>query len=309
MTRRGPSQPGDLDRSPRQPAAEPHHATQVSERGGHHVDPRVEVIDPVDRDLVDAQPGPLGQHQQFGVEEPAGVLGKWQQRPRLPAPDRLEPALGVREPGPHAGVQQQVVAPGDELALGSADHPRPPGQPGADGHVAVAGQQRRDQRQQRVQIRRQIDIHVREDLGVTLRPDRPQRPPPSRLFHAYGPHLIEVARQPVGDGPGAVRAAVVRDGDPRGKREALPQIADQPPHARREITFLVTHRNHNVHLHNSHSHENRRPCSAVAEAILCTRYEQRNDPVCRTVAPGTDKWLLPLTGNIAASRLWGHGLD
>ena len=29
---------------------------------------------------MDAQPGPLGQHQQLGVEEPAGVLGERQQR-------------------------------------------------------------------------------------------------------------------------------------------------------------------------------------------------------------------------------------
>jgi hypothetical protein len=147
-----------------------------------------------------------------------------------------------------------------------------------------------DQRQQRVQVRRQIDIHVREDLGVTLRPDRPQRPPPSRLIHAYRPHLIEVAGQPVGDGAGAVGAAVVHDGDPRGKRETLPQMADQPPHARREITFLITHRNHNVHLQNSHGHEHRRPCSAAAEAILCTPYEQRNDPGILALSACLAEW-------------------
>ena len=44
------------------------------------VDPRVGVVDPVDRHLVDAQAGALGEHQQLGVEEPAGVLDQRQQR-------------------------------------------------------------------------------------------------------------------------------------------------------------------------------------------------------------------------------------
>jgi hypothetical protein len=60
----------------------------------------------------------------------------------------------------------------------------------------VPGQQRRHQRQQGVQVRRQIDIHVREHLGVALRPDGPQRPAAARQVHVDGPHL-GVAGQPV----------------------------------------------------------------------------------------------------------------
>ena len=52
---------------------------QVGDRGGDDVDPAVRVVDPVHRHLVDAQPGALGEHQQLGVEEPAGVLDQRQQ--------------------------------------------------------------------------------------------------------------------------------------------------------------------------------------------------------------------------------------
>ena len=64
------------------------------------VDPAVGVVDPVDRHLVDAQPGPLGEHQQFGVEEPAGVLDQRQQPLGDVLADRLEAALRVGEPDP-----------------------------------------------------------------------------------------------------------------------------------------------------------------------------------------------------------------
>ena len=137
------------------------------------------------------------------------------------APDRLEAALRVGEARPHQGPQQQVVAAGDELALGPADDPRAAGQPGADGHVAVPGQQRGDQRQQGVQVCRQIDIHVGEDLGLALRPDGPQGPAASRQLHPDGPHLRQLAGQLARDRPGGVGAAVVRDGDPGGEGKAL----------------------------------------------------------------------------------------
>jgi hypothetical protein len=72
---------------------------------------------------VDPQPGALGEDEQFGVEEPAGVLGKRQQRPRLVSPDGLETALGIGEACPHERAKQHVVAARDHLALGAADDP------------------------------------------------------------------------------------------------------------------------------------------------------------------------------------------
>ena len=187
------AQLGDLDGPARETDAEPGHTAQVGQGRGDDVDPRVEVVDPVHRDLVDAQPGAFGQHQQLGVEEPAGVLGERQQHPRLVTPDRLESALRVREARPHEGPQQHVVASRDELPLGPADDPRSPGEPGADGQVAMPGQQRGHQRQQGVQVCRQIDIHIGEDLGVALRPDGPQGPAASRQLHVDGPHLGQLA--------------------------------------------------------------------------------------------------------------------
>jgi hypothetical protein len=43
--------------------AEPDDTAQVVERGADYVDARVGVIDPVDRDLVDAQAGALGEDE------------------------------------------------------------------------------------------------------------------------------------------------------------------------------------------------------------------------------------------------------
>ena len=40
--------------------------------------PGVEIVDPVDRHLVDAQPETLGRDQEFGVEEPGLVLDQGQ---------------------------------------------------------------------------------------------------------------------------------------------------------------------------------------------------------------------------------------
>jgi len=142
----GLAQPRHLERAPGEAEADPLDPAQVAQRGVDDVDPRVGVVDPVHWHLVDAQPGPFGQHQQLGVEEPALVLDQRQQLPGLVGPDRLKPALGVGEAGPEGGPQQQVVAARDDLALGAADHPRSAGQPGADGDVAVPRHQRRDQR-------------------------------------------------------------------------------------------------------------------------------------------------------------------
>ena len=72
-----------------------HDAPQVRRRGADQVDPRVEVVDPVDRDLVDAQPDALGGDQELGVEEPFLVLDQGEELGRRLAAHGLEPALGV----------------------------------------------------------------------------------------------------------------------------------------------------------------------------------------------------------------------
>ena len=104
------------------------HAAQVVGRGRHDVHPRVGVVDPVHRDLADPQAQPLGGDQQLGVEEPLVVLDERQQRLRRVAAQRLEPALGVAEPAPQGELEDQVVGPRDQLALGPAHHVRAAGE-------------------------------------------------------------------------------------------------------------------------------------------------------------------------------------
>src|SRR6202022_4500079 len=67
------------------------------------------VVDPVHRDLVDAQPVLLGEQQQFGVEEPFLVLDLRQQCLNDLGAGRLETALGVGEAGRQRGVQQREM--------------------------------------------------------------------------------------------------------------------------------------------------------------------------------------------------------
>ena len=162
----------------RERPADPPHALEVGDGGGDDVDPRVGVVDPVDGHLVDAQPGPLGQHQQLGVEEPAGVLHQREQGPRPVGPDGLEPALGVGEAGAEGGAQDQVVGAGDQLPLRAPDHPRHRAQSAADGHVGVARHQRRDEREQGVEVGRQVDVEIGEHGGVARAPHRASGPGP-----------------------------------------------------------------------------------------------------------------------------------
>jgi hypothetical protein len=104
---------------------QPRDPTQVGLRGVDDVYLAVRVVDPVDRDLVDAHPAALGQDEQFGVEEPRVVHDQGQQVRGDLAPDGLEPARCVGEVGGQGVAEHQVVAAGDELPLRAADHARP----------------------------------------------------------------------------------------------------------------------------------------------------------------------------------------
>ena len=114
--------------------------------GRHDVDAGVRVVDPVDRDLVNAQPGSFGQHQHLGVEKPTVVLDQREQLLGHVGANGLETALGVREVGGQRSPQNLIVGTRDQLPLGSSNHPRPAGQSAADGQVRMSGEQRRDQR-------------------------------------------------------------------------------------------------------------------------------------------------------------------
>ena len=89
-------------------------ALEIGGRRGDDVHPAVRVVHPVHRDFVDPQAAALGQHQQFGVEEPPGVGDVGQQLPGDIGADRLESALRIGEARRECGFQDQVVTAGDE---------------------------------------------------------------------------------------------------------------------------------------------------------------------------------------------------
>ncbi len=125
---------------------EPGDAFEVGQRGGRDVNAAVGIVDPVDRDLIDAQPGPFGEDEQLRVEEPAGVLDQRQQPRGDVGADGFEPALGVGETGGERAAQDEVVAAGDHFPLRAPDDPRVTCQPGPDREIGVPGDQRGDQR-------------------------------------------------------------------------------------------------------------------------------------------------------------------
>ena len=57
-----------------------------------------------------------------------------------------------------------------DLALRVAGHVRAGRQPGADRDIGVARDERRHEREQRVEVGREVDVHVRDDVGVTRTP-------------------------------------------------------------------------------------------------------------------------------------------
>ena len=184
---------------------------------GDDVDPAVRVVDPVDRHLVDPQAGPLGQHQQFGVEEPAGVNctsgSRWC---ATSASDRLEPALGVGEPGREGAAQQQVVAAGDGLPLEARGPParrapvgcrsRRPSGPTSAGRPAAAGRPGRWTGQRPCR-----PAPLRSDADQTSRSARP-----ATLLRAQASHHGRPAAglaSSAGHGQRSVGARVVGDRD------------------------------------------------------------------------------------------------
>jgi hypothetical protein len=188
---------------------------------------------------VDPQAGPLGEHQQLGVEEPAAVLHQRQQARGDVLADRLEAALGVREAGRQRAAQQQVVAAGDQLALGAADHPRAGGEPAADRQVRVPGDQRRHQRQQRGQVGGQVDVHIGEHRRGGGRPRRPQRPAAALLLQVDDRDLRQLPLEGPGEVEGGVGAGVVGDRDAEGVGEGGGQVGVQAAHAPLQVGLLV----------------------------------------------------------------------
>ena len=211
-----------------------------ADRGRDDVHPAVGVVDPVDRHLVDPQPGPLGQHQQLGVEEPAGVLDQRQQLSATSARIALNPHCASEKPGGQRAAQQQVVAAARSArAWGRA----PPGTLRAS-RVPIArsewpGQQRRDQRQQRGQVGGQVDVHVRQHRRVGAdHAARSARPRPfAQVQHAHTPGSSSASRAAIATVASvlALSATVIRPGE----WEVAAEVRVQPRMRARSSLLVV----------------------------------------------------------------------
>ena len=158
------------------------------------------------------------------------------------AAHRLEAALGVAEAGAQRRAQDPVVGARDQLALRAADHARAVREPGADRQVAVAGEQRRDQREQPAQVGREVDVHVTDDARVARRPGGAQRAAAALALEPQHRHRRQLARERGRHLGRRVRARVVGDHDPPAERELGRQEAVQAADAERERPLLVVHR-------------------------------------------------------------------
>ena len=156
------------------------------------------------------------------------------------AADRLEAALRITEPRGQSASQHEVVAARDQLTLGSPYDVRTACQPAADREVGVAGDQRGDQRQQRVEVGREVDVHVGQDIGVGARAtpatargrDPSARAGPMRTWGS----CRDMRRAITG---GVVGAGVVRDGDAVGVREVVAQVLVEAADGGLELRLLV----------------------------------------------------------------------
>ena len=199
----------------------------------------------------------LGQQQQLGVEEPRVVLDTAEQRTHHLGTSRLETTLGVGEPGAVRPPDDRVVGPGDELPLRSPDRPRARRQPRPDGEIRMPVHERGHQRQQRVQSRRQVDVHVDHDVrrrrtprfpqgvatSLSVQPHRPGRARTHRRAHARGRTCRRCSRCPrsvIGPGTGTPGRGTRRA--PAHNRAALEPRCRRAPRCPPSQEEMLPHR-------------------------------------------------------------------
>ena len=135
-----------------QTCAYPPHALDVFDGSVNDVDARVGVVDPVDRNFVDAVPGFFGEKQQLRVKKPGIVLHMGQQACRDVGTHGFEPALCVAEVCSHGCFQHEVVGAGNEFPLRPALHTGGTRKAGANGNVGMPGEQWGHERKQAVEV-------------------------------------------------------------------------------------------------------------------------------------------------------------
>ena len=220
----------------------PPDTAQVVLGGRDDAHPRIGVVDPVHRDFSDPQTQALCRDQQLGVEEPLVVLNERQEFRRRVTAEGLEAALRITEPALQRQLEQEVVRPRNQLALGAAHDVRAPRQPGADGDVSVSGKQRRHERQQGRQRGGEIDVHVGDDRCLARRPRRPECVAPSLAGQMHGRNAADGRSQVAGHLVGVVRAGVVHHGDEGAERERFVEERAQGGNALRQLCRLVVDR-------------------------------------------------------------------
>ena len=95
------------------------------------------------------------------------------------------------------------------------------------------------QREEAIQVRGQVYVHVDQDVGVTLQP-RPLQGPPAALLRQVDDADLGVSfGQGVGDGGGSVGGAVVGHGDAPGVGHMPAEVGQQGLHAAGQVMLLV----------------------------------------------------------------------
>ena len=146
---------------------------------------------PASRGRRPSRPAPRGCAVPSARRRPAARCRRTTPRPRRAAGDArprrrrnaLKPHWASLKRPRRTRWMQRVVAARDELAQRAPDHPGARREPGPDGHIAVPGEQRGHERQQRVEPGREVDVEVGDDRGVAGR----SRPPSAPALAPSGP--------------------------------------------------------------------------------------------------------------------------
>jgi hypothetical protein len=117
-----------------------------------------------------------------------------------------------------------------------------------DREVGVAGQQRRDQRQQRTEVGREVDVHVADDARAARRPGGTQRAAAALAVEPEQLDARQLVAQPRCDRGRRVGRRVVGDDDAPRERELGRQEPVQAPDAPLERGPLVVDRDDDVDL-------------------------------------------------------------
>ncbi len=205
-----------------------------------------DVLGPHDRNLQGAQSRALREDEQLCVEEPTLVSHRRQQLASNPCTYGFETALRIAHSQAQDGAKQEVVATRDAFTLEAARDSRAGQKPAADHDVGTTAEERFDQRPQRPEVGREVDVHVRDDVGVACEPRCAQRPSASLLVDAHKPNTIELALQTPADRGCGVIARVVDDRDARGPWQLRADVCVQRAHARLQVALLVEHGDRDV---------------------------------------------------------------